>query len=160
MVEGKGVVAGGEAGTPPGEAGLVELLGFMLADEEYALEVLEIKEIVRLQPVTPVPRSPAHLKGIVTLRGVIIPIFDLRARLGLPRTEYGPESRIVVVHRGEEYAGLVVDSITQVMHVARDGIEPPPQTIGVVESEFLRGVTRFRERLVILLNLPRVTEAG
>jgi len=152
-----GATAG--AGVAPGE-GQVELLGFMLSDEEYALDILEIKEIVRYQPVTPVPRSPAWLKGIVTLRGVIVPVFDLRSRLGLEEIEHGPDTRIVIVYRGEEYAGLIVDGITQVMRVEAAAIEPPPGTIGTVEAEFLRGVTRFRERLVIILNLPRVLDVS
>ena len=154
--------AGGAAGA--GGTGLaadqVELLGFMLSDEEYALDILEIKEIVRIQAITPVPRAPGWIRGIVTLRGVIIPIFDLRSRLGLAEVDPGPDTRIVIVYRGEEYAGLIVDGITQVMRVEAADIEPPPGTIGVVEAEFLRGVTRFRERLVILLNLPRVLDVG
>jgi purine-binding chemotaxis protein CheW len=138
----------------------IELLGFMLSDEQYALDILEVKEIVRLHAITPVPRSPDWLKGIVTLRGVIVPIFDLRSRLGLAQIEYGPETRIVVVYRGEELAGLIVDRITQVMRLPVEAIEPPPQTIALVEAEYLRGVARFRDQLVILLNLPRVVEAA
>jgi purine-binding chemotaxis protein CheW len=138
----------------------IELLGFMLSDEQYALDILEIKEIVRLQAITPVPRSAPWLKGIVTLRGVIVPIFDLRSRLGLAEIEHGPETRIIVVYRGEEFAGLIVDSITQVMRLPVEAIEPPPQTIGPVEAGYLRGVARFRDQLVILLNLPRVVEAA
>ena len=138
----------------------VELLGFMLSDEEYALDVLEIKEIVRLQAITSVPRSPVWLKGIMTLRGVIVPVFDLRSRLGLAEIEHGADTRIIIVYRGEEYAGLIVDRITQVMRLPVAAIEPPPQTIGHVEAEFLRGVARFRDRLVILLNLTRVVEVG
>ncbi len=147
-------------GTAPGAEVQVELLGFMLSDEQYALDILEIKEIVRLHAITPVPRSAPWLKGIVTLRGVIVPIFDLRSRLGLVEIEYGPESRIIVVYRGEEFAGLIVDRITQVIRVPVETIEPPPQTIGLVEAEYLRGVVRFREHLVILLNLPRVVETA
>lgn len=136
--------------------GLTELLGFMLADEEYALDILEIKEIIRLQTITPVPRTPDYLKGIITLRGVIVPVFDLRSRLGLKEAEHGPRTRIVVVYRGDEFAGMIVDSITQVMRVSEDRIEPPPPTIGTVEAEFIKGVTRHQERLIILLNLSRV----
>lgn len=136
--------------------GLTELLGFMLADEEYALDILEIKEIIRLQTITPVPRTPGYLKGIITLRGVIVPVFDLRSRLGLKEAEHGPRTRIVVVYRGDEFAGMIVDSITQVMRVSEDRIEPPPPTIGTVEAEFIKGVTRHQERLIILLNLSRV----
>lgn len=154
----------GAAGAGPrGAAGVsaqVELLGFLLADEEYAIDILEVKEIVRLQPITAVPRSPDWIRGIVTLRGVIVPIFDLRRRLGLAETEQGADARIVVAHRGDELAGLVVDRITEVVRVPAERIEPPPQTIGVSEAEYLRGVVRFEERLVILLNLARVLEAG
>jgi purine-binding chemotaxis protein CheW len=147
-------------GPAPGADAQIELLGFMLSDEQYALDILEVKEIVRLHTITPVPRSPVWLKGIVTLRGVIVPIFDLRSRLGLAEIEYGPETRIIVVYRGEEFAGLIVDRITQVMRLPVETIEPPPQTIGLVEAEYLRGVARFRDRLVILLNLPRVVEVA
>jgi len=146
-------------GSAPGSDTQVELLGFMLADEHYALDILEIKEIVRLHAITPVPRTPPWIKGIVTLRGVIVPIFDLRGRLGLAEIEHGPETRIVIVYRGEEFAGLIVDRITQVMRLPVESIEPPPQTIGQVEAEYLRGVARFRDQLVILLNLARVVEA-
>jgi len=147
----------GERGAPVAE-GLTELLGFMLADEEYALDILEIKEIVRLQTITPVPRTPDYLKGIITLRGVIVPVFDLRRRLGLKEAGHGPHTRIVVVYRGDEFAGMIVDSITQVMRVSVDTIEPPPTTIGTVEAEFIKGVTRHQERLIILLNLARVLD--
>jgi purine-binding chemotaxis protein CheW len=143
-----------------GPAAQIELLGFMLSDEEYAIDILEIKEIVRMQPVTPVPRSPAWLKGIVTLRGIIVPIFDLRSRLGLAEIPYDGETRIVVVYRGEEYAGLVVDRITQVMRAPASSVEPPPQTIGLVEAEFIRGVARISDRLVILLQLAHVLEVS
>jgi len=147
-----------EEGEDEGAAEKTELLGFMISDEEYALDILEIKEIIRLQTITPVPRTPDYLKGIITLRGVIVPIFDLRRRLGLEEREHGSLTRIIVVYRGEEYAGLIVDSITQVMRIGAEQIEPPPTTIGVVEAEFIRGVTRHQERLVILLNLSRVLD--
>jgi purine-binding chemotaxis protein CheW len=146
-----------EEGSAVGE-GMTELLGFMLADEEYALDILEIKEIIRLQTITPVPRTPDYLKGIITLRGVIVPVFDLRSRLGLKEAEHGPHTRIVVVYRGDEFAGMIVDSITQVMRVGVERIEPPPTTIGTVEAEFIKGVTRHQERLIILLNLARVLD--
>lgn len=137
-----------------------ELLGFMLADEEYALDVLEVREIIRLQPITAVPRSAAWVRGIVTLRGVIVPIFDLRRRLGLPPDEPGPDTRIVVSERGGEPAGLIVDRITQVLRVPHDRLEPPPQTIATADAEYLRGVVRLEDRLVILLNLARVLESA
>lgn len=142
----------------PADVRQAELLGFMLADEEYALDILEIKEIIRPQSITPVPRSPDYLRGIITLRGVIVPVFDLRRRLGLKESEETSSTRIVVVYRGDELAGLIVDAITLVMRINVDRIEPPPTTIGAVESEFIKGVTRDQKRLVILLNLGRVLD--
>lgn len=143
-----------------GESALTELLGFMLSNEEYSLDILEIKEIIRLQDITAVPRTPVYLRGIITLRGVIIPIFDLRTRMGLGETEDSGSTRIIVVYRGEEYAGLIVDAITQVMRIRPEKIEPSPTTIGVSEAEYIKGVTRHEERLVILLNLPRVLDVA
>ena len=139
---------------------MTELLAFLLADEEYAVDVLEVREIIRLQPITVVPRAPEWIRGIVTLRGVIVPIYDLRRRLGFARAEPGPDARVVVVSHGEEPAGLLVDRITQVVRVPADRVEPPPQTIGTVEAEYLRGVVRLEERLVILLDLARVLGAA
>jgi purine-binding chemotaxis protein CheW len=147
-------------GAPDAAEAQIELLGFMLADEEYALDILEIKEIVRLQAITAVPRTQPWLRGIVTLRGVIVPIFDLRNRLGLAQVEHGADTRIVVVYRGDELAGLIVDRITQVIRLPAASIEPPPQTVGAVEAEYLRGVARHDDRLVILLNLARVVEVS
>src|SRR5512139_2783466 len=100
--EAAGVAGAGERGAAA--SAQVELLGFQLADEEYAIDVLEVKEIIRIQPITSVPRSPAWIRGIATLRGVIVPIFDLRRRLGLAEIEQGADARIVVAHRGEELA--------------------------------------------------------
>ncbi|HEY5999240.1 MAG TPA: chemotaxis protein CheW [bacterium] len=157
------IAAGAAEGGPRGAAaasGQVELLGFRLADEEYGIDILEVKEIIRLQPITAVPRSPAWIRGIVTLRGVIVPIFDLRRRLGLAEIEQGADARIVVAYRGDEFAGLIVDRITQVVRTSADRIEPPPHTIGLAEAEYLRGVVRLEDRLVILLNLARVLEVG
>jgi purine-binding chemotaxis protein CheW len=149
-----------EAAEDGGDEQRIELLGFMLSNEEYALDILEIKEIIRPQIVTVVPRTPDFLKGIITLRGVIVPVFDLRRRLGLEEAPQGQGTRIVVVYRGDEYAGLIVDSITQVMRVGLDSIEPTPPTVGVVEAEFIKGVTRHQDRLVILLNLNRVLDTS
>jgi purine-binding chemotaxis protein CheW len=148
----------GEGLEPSADGRYAEYLGFMIADEEYALDILEIKEIIRLQNITVVPRTPEYLKGIITLRGVIVPVFDLRRRLGLDEAEHSAKTRIVVVYRGEEFAGLIVDAITQVMKVDLEAIEPTPPTIGVVEAEYIKGVTHHRDRLVILLNLARVLD--
>ena len=134
----------------------LQLLTFMLGGEEYALNIMDIKEIIRPKEVTEVPRTPDYILGILSLRGTIIPVFDVSLRLGLPRGERGPRNRIVVVKSREHLFGLHVDSVVQVLDIPLDNIEPPPEILGGVEGEFLRGIGRIDDRLLILLNLDRI----
>jgi purine-binding chemotaxis protein CheW len=134
----------------------VQLLTFMLADEEYGLNIMDIKEIVRPKEATEVPRTPAYIQGIISLRGVIIPIYDVKKRLGLAATDQDPKNRIIVVKSNEHFFGLLVDSVVQVMDVPLSKIEPPPEIVGSVEGEFLIGIGKVDERLIILLNLQKV----
>ena len=134
----------------------IQLLTFMLAGEEYGLNIMDIKEIVRPKDPTEVPKTPDYILGIISLRGMIIPIFDVKARLGLSATEQDQRSRIIVVKVMENFYGLLVDSVVQVMDIPLSLIEPPPEIIGGVEGEFLRGVGKMEDRLIILLNLARI----
>lgn len=134
----------------------LQLLTFTLGGEEYALNIMDIKEIIRPRDVTEVPKTPDYIQGIFSLRGTIIPVFDVRLRLGLPQSESGPLSRIVVVKFQEHFFGLLVDKVVQVLDIPISKIEPPPEILGGVEGEFLRGIGRIDERLIILLNLGRI----
>ena len=134
----------------------LQLLTFKLAGEEYALNIMDIKEIIRPKVATEVPRTPDFILGIFSLRGTIIPVFDVSLRLGLPRGERGSQNRIVVVKSMENFFGLHVDSVVQVLDIPLSKIEPPPEILGGVEGEFLRGIGRIDDRLIILLNLDRV----
>ena len=136
-----------------------EFLGFVLAGEEYAVELDRIREIVKVPPITEVPRSPPEICGIMSLRGEVMPVFDLGKRLGLPAREGGPNrrARVVVVDVGQGPAGVLVDAVEQVVHLPPSAIEPPPPGLGVgVESEFLSGIGRQRDRMYVLLNLSAV----
>jgi purine-binding chemotaxis protein CheW len=117
---------------------------------------MDIKEIIRPRETTEVPRTPDYILGIFSLRGTIIPVFDVNLRLGLPRGERGPQNRIVVVKYREHLFGLYVDNVVQVLDIPLSRIEPPPEILGGVEGEFLRGIGRIDERLIILLNLGRI----
>ena len=138
----------------------IQLLTFMLGDEEYGLNIMDIKEIVRPKEATEVPRTPDYVQGIISLRGVIIPIFDVKRRLGLAATEEDPRNRIIVVKSNDHFFGLLVDKVVQVMDVPLSKIDPPPEIVGSVEGEFLVGIGKVDERLVILLNLQRVIAVG
>ena len=134
----------------------LQLLTFQLGGEEYALNIMDIKEIIRPKETTEVPKTPDYILGIFSLRGTIIPVFDVTLRLGLTRGERGPQNRIVVVKSREHFFGLYVDSVVQVLDIPLSSIEPPPEILGGVEGEFLRGIGRIDERLIILLNLDRI----
>ncbi|UCF29842.1 MAG: chemotaxis protein CheW [bacterium] len=134
----------------------IQILTFMLAGEEYGLNIMEIKEIVRPKEPTEVPRTPDFVLGIISLRGMIIPIYDVRARLGLKGGEQDQRSRVIVVKHREHFYGLLVDSVVQVMDIPLGKIEPPPEIVSGVEGEFLRGIGKIDDRLIILLNLSRI----
>jgi purine-binding chemotaxis protein CheW len=133
-----------------------ELLSFRLAHEEYALDILRIREIIKVGPLTEVPRAPGFIPGILSVRGTIVPVLDLRLRLRLPAVTPGKQARILIVSRDADPHGLLVDEVRQVERLAPDDIEPPPAFIGGIDAEFLSGIGRTAGRLLILLNLDAV----
>lgn len=143
--------------TAPTEV-LRELLAFRLADEEYAVDVGAIEEIIKPKSVTEVPLTPPFVTGLISLRGRIVPVFDLRRRLGLAAEPFGRTSRIVVATDRGRVVGLQVDAVTGVVRLAAGDVGPTPAVVGGVDGEFLEGLGRVDGRLVILLNLPRLLE--
>jgi purine-binding chemotaxis protein CheW len=148
-----------QAQTDEKNADVCEWLSFSLGNEEYALDIDGVNEIIKPREITDIPRVPAFILGIVSLRGIIVPVFDLRTRLKLGAGELTPASRIVVCQRGERIAGLLVDSITQVVRIPASSIEPPPAVFSGFDRELLAGVGRIQGRMLILLNLANVLNA-
>jgi purine-binding chemotaxis protein CheW len=133
-------------------ADLLQLLAFQVAGTPYALPVERVREIVRVRPVTPMPRVPAEVLGLISLRGEIVQVLDLRRRLGLAEAEPTRASRVMIVHGGDgRVAGLLVDAVTEVMSVSEEELQPPSGDAAAVESLFVRG-----ERFVSILDLDRV----
>jgi purine-binding chemotaxis protein CheW len=133
-----------------------QLVVFQLGVEFYGVEISCIHEIVRMQKVTRVPRAPAFVEGVINLRGKVIPVIDLRHRFGLPAADHTRASRIVVVEIGDQVVGLVVDGVSEVLRINPALIEPPSPVVAGIDSEYLRGIARLPDRLVILLDLDRV----
>lgn len=131
-------------------------LAFSLGNEDYALDISVIREILKPREITGIPRVPEFLLGIISLRGNIIPIFDLKKRMGLGATTIDPESRIIVCQDGDRLAGLVIDRIKHVTSIAEEKIEPPPAIFSGADRALLDGVGRVNENVLILLNLPNV----
>ncbi|GED29035.1 MULTISPECIES: chemotaxis protein CheW [Brevibacillus] len=136
--------------------GEVKVIVFRLKDEEYGVEVGQVKSIEKLEHITRVPRTPKFVKGVINLRGVVTPIIDLRNRFELEESVYSESTRIIIVAVGELEVGLIVDAANDVIDIAVDAIEPPPEVVGGVEAAYLRGVAKLDKRLLILLNLDKV----
>jgi len=135
----------------------LKVIVFTLANEEYGIEVDKVKTIERMSPVTRVPRTPPFVKGVMNLRGVVVPVIDLRGRFGLPETEPTDSSRIIIVSANELEVGFIVDSANDVLDVMSDAIENPPEVVGGVKAKYLSGVAKIGDnRLLILLHLAEV----
>lgn len=134
-------------------------LTFTLSDEEYALSIESVTEIIKPREVTEIPRVPGFIKGIISLRGMIVPVFDLSRRLNLGTAELGPSARIIVCQDEERIAGLLIDSINQVVDVPLKSIEPPPTVLSGLDRDFVNGVGRVDQRMLILLDLSNVINA-
>lgn len=137
-------------------AGEVKVIVFRLKDEEYGVEVNQVKSIEKLEHITRVPRTPKFVKGVINLRGVVTPIIDLRNRFGLDESDYADATRVIIVAVGELEVGLIVDAANDVIDIPVNAIEPPPEVVGGVEAAYLRGVAKLDKRLLILLNLDKV----
>lgn len=134
----------------------LKVIVFRLKNEEYGVEVKQIKSIERMEHITRVPNTPPFVKGVINLRGVVIPIIDLRKRFGLDQNDYNDSTRIIIVNVDDMEVGLIVDAANDVIDIPVEAIEPPPKVVGTVESVYLRGVAKLSERLLILLNLDKV----
>jgi purine-binding chemotaxis protein CheW len=133
-----------------------QLVVFQLGAELYGVEISRVHEIIRLQSVTKVPRSPAFVEGVINLRGKVIPVVDLRRRFGLPTADHTRASRIVVVELGDQVVGIVVDGVSEVLRVNTATVEPPSPVVAGIDSEYLHGIAKLTDRLVILLDLDRI----
>lgn len=136
-----------------------QLVVFQLSNETYGIEISAVHEIIRMQSITKVPRTPSFVEGVINLRGRIVPVIDLHKRFELPLEEETVHSRIIVVEVKGVTVGMIVDSVSEVLRIPQSSIDPPPPAItGGIETEYLRGVGKWKENLIILLNLERVLD--
>lgn len=140
---------------PRGE--MLQLVGFRVGGEDFALDILRVQEIIRLQELTRVPSSPECMDGVMNLRGKIIPVITLRKRFGLDRVPPDKETRIVVVEVRGAVLGFIVDAVSEVLRIPADIVEPPPR-MGKVNREYVSGVGKLDDRLLILLDVDRLMD--
>ncbi|MGA2296513.1 MAG: chemotaxis protein CheW [FCB group bacterium] len=135
---------------------LLQLVTFHLCDEEFAVDILNIQGINRMVQVTKVPNSPDFVEGIINLRGQVIPIIDLRKRIGMPPKEYDKHTRFIVVEIQKIVIGFIVDSVNEVLRIDRGVTEPPPTVVGNIENEFITAIAKLEDRLITLLDLDKI----
>jgi purine-binding chemotaxis protein CheW len=144
-------------GQGPGQAHeqLLQLVGFHVGGEEFVIDILRVQEIIRTQQLTRVPNSPDFMEGVMNLRGKIIPVIALRKRFGLEEAPPDKQNRIVVVEIQGSVLGFVVDAVSEVLRIPADTVEPPPR-LSPVEREYVAGVGKLGDRLLILLDADRL----
>ena len=133
-----------------------QYLTFTLGQEEYGVEILKVQEIKGYSAVTPIPNTPDYVKGVVNLRGAIIPIVDLRAKLAMPETAYNQFTVIIVVRVGLKTVGVVVDAVSDVLNIPTTDVQPTPDFGAQVDARFISGLARSGEKLIVLLDIEKV----
>lgn len=136
--------------------GSLQLVSFRLAEEEYGIEITKIREIILITQITQIPQTPHYVRGLINLRSTVIPVIDLRARFGLPEGDTTDSSRIMVLNVGTKTIGIVVDAVNEVLRVAQGQISPPPPTVAGLGREYLTGLVKLEDRLLILLDVEKI----
>lgn len=140
----------------PPVAASSQFLTFLLDEQEYGLELFKIQEIRGYAPVTPIPNVPAHVRGVMNLRGTVLPVVDLRMKFRLPPIEYNKFTVIVIAAVGEKTVGLLVDAVSDVLQVNHDAMRAAPDFGAAVDTRFINGVFQTREHLAVALNLEKL----
>ncbi|TCM00508.1 chemotaxis protein CheW [Sphingomonas sp. PP-CC-3G-468] len=137
-----------------------QLITFQLGDQILGVDIMAIREIRAWSPATPLPNVPAHVRGVVNLRGVVLPVLDLRHRMGWGATDPTARHVIIVVRIGEQLQGLIVDSVNDIVTIPVDGMQPIPDMGDAPAANFLEGLATIEDRLILVLSLDRLVETG
>ncbi|MFG6115097.1 chemotaxis protein CheW [Halobacillus sp. MO56] len=134
----------------------LKVIVFELNKEEYAVPVQQVGSIERTQSITRVPNTADFVKGVINLRGVVTPVIDLRTRFGMKESDQSENTRIIIVYMDDIKVGMIVDAANDVTDIPGSSVEPPPSVVGTVETDYIRGIAKLEDRLLILLDLHKV----
>jgi len=137
---------------------LLQFVTFTLDNEEYALDILNIHEINRVTEITDVPNAPAWIEGVINLRGKVIPVFNLRKKFGFPEKSNDHATRVIIIEVKGITCGMIVDSVSEVLRIPSEKIEPPPPMSSANNSRFIKGLAKLDRRLIILLDIEKIVE--
>jgi purine-binding chemotaxis protein CheW len=136
--------------------GSIQLVSFHLAEESYGIEITKVREIILMGEITRIPHTPDYVKGLINLRSTVIPVIDLRIRFALPEAELTGDSRIMVINVHGKMIGIVVDAVSEVLRISNNQIAPPPATVAGLGQEYLTGLVRLEDHLLILLDIDKL----
>jgi purine-binding chemotaxis protein CheW len=137
---------------------ILQLVGFRLDDEDYAIPITRIREIILMKPITRIPQVPPFIEGVINLRGAVIPIVNLRKRFSMSPREIGDETRTIVVNVHDQTVGCIVDAVTQVMRITDDQLQPAPVSVLAISHQFIAGLAKIEDRLLIVLDIEKLFE--
>jgi purine-binding chemotaxis protein CheW len=137
-----------------------EVLVFVLGREEYGVDILKVQEIRGYEKVTPIPSAPDYLKGVMNLRGVIVPVIDMRVKFRMSEVSYDSFTVVVILRFGGRVIGLVVDAVSDVVHFAQSDVRPAPQLGSLVDGSFIAGLATQGDRMVLLLDIEKLLSSG
>lgn len=132
-----------------------EILAFVLGEEHYGVDILKVQEIRGYEKVTPIPSAPNYLKGVINLRGTIVPVIDMRVKFGLPEARYDSLTVVIILRVASRTIGIVVDAVSDVIALAPDEVKPAPQLGAIISHTFLAGLAIKDDRMVLLLDIEK-----
>ena len=138
------------------EEELLQLVTFCLGEEEFGFDIFKVKEINKMMEMTKVPNSPPSVKGVINLRGTVTPVIDMRDKLGMIEKEYDKDTRIIVVESNEKNIGFIVDEVREVLRINSNIIEPPPEMVSGINSEYITNIAKLDDRLLILIDIEKI----
>lgn len=135
---------------------ILQLVSFKIGNEEFGVDILKVQEIIKMIQITKVPNSPVFVEGVINLRGRVIPVIDLRTKLGMKKIEIDKNSRIVVVEIDGKTIGFIVDAVSEVLRIPRNITEAPPPMVAGIDAEYITAIGKLEDRLLILLDLEKI----
>ncbi len=135
----------------------IQVIIFSINEVKYGISIDKIIEVIKMEPITPLPKTPEFIKGVINLRGKVIPVIDLRERFGLPSTEYTSDTRIIITLIEEKKEiGLIVDAVYEVLTIDSSIIEPPLPMVGSLKSEYINGIAKLESNLVLIIDIEKI----
>ena len=147
-------------GPKPLEGAMDQMINFCIGTEQYGVDIRKVREVIQVGEITPLPHAPDFVKGVINLRGDVIPVINLREKLGMAEERDTLADRVIVVEIGEKLVGMIVDAVSRVVRIAAAQLETAPLWLGGLTGDYMAGVVRLPDRLIVVLNAEAILTSG